>query len=77
MLSCLRLSRVVFSPILEGRVAILVVVCRRTKMKHCIVYHDTYDAEEVSRLYLKHANFGCPSEGQQVRVGLRFEFEVK
>ena len=36
----------------EGYDAILVVVYRLTKMKHFIAYNATYDAEEVSRLYL-------------------------
>ena len=38
----------------EGYDAILVVVCRLTKMKHFIACNDTCDAEEVSRLYLKY-----------------------
>ena len=38
----------------KGYDAILVIVCRLTKMKHFIPYHNTYDAEEVSRLYLEH-----------------------
>jgi hypothetical protein len=38
----------------EGYDAILVVVCRLTKMKHFIACNDTCDAEEVSHLYLKH-----------------------
>ena len=38
----------------EGYDAILVVVCRLTKMKHFIPCYDTYDTEEVSCLYLEH-----------------------
>ena len=45
---------IIYLPKSEGYDAILVVVCRLTKMKHFIAYKDTYDAEEVSYLYLKH-----------------------
>jgi hypothetical protein len=41
-------------PMCEGYNAILVVVCRLTKMKHFIPCNDTCDAEEVARLYLKY-----------------------
>ena len=37
-----------------GYDAILVVVCRLTKIKHFIPCNDTYNAEEVSRLYLNY-----------------------
>ena len=45
---------IIYLPKSKGYNTILVVVCRLTKMKHFTPYNDTYDTEEVSRLYLGH-----------------------
>ncbi len=38
----------------NGYDAILVVVDRLTKMKHVMACHETCDAEEVTRLFVRH-----------------------
>jgi hypothetical protein len=43
---------IIYLPKSKGYNTILVVVCRLTKIKHFTPYNDTYNAEEVSCLYL-------------------------
>ena len=45
---------IIYLPESEGYDTILVVVCRLTKMKYFIPCYDTYNAEEVSCLYLEY-----------------------
>jgi len=43
---------IIYLPKSKGYNTILVVVCRLTKIKHFTPYNDTYNAKEVSCLYL-------------------------
>ena len=38
----------------KGKNAILVIVCRLTKMRHLIPCRDTTTAEELAQIYIKH-----------------------